>query len=158
MIHVQRITAEDWALYRSIRLASLKEAPYAFLSTYEDSVKRSDESWSAQASEASVGSDKGIFFAHSDNNIVGLCATYRCADNLNAAELAQVWVSPDSRSKGVALVMIKEVLEWLRSNKYYKCTLEVGHANSNAIRLYQILGFKECFRSKELIEMEKGLI
>jgi hypothetical protein len=55
MIKVRRIQAGETELLKQIRLASLRDAPYAFGTTYESALKRSAETWREKTENTAHG-------------------------------------------------------------------------------------------------------
>jgi hypothetical protein len=49
MIAIRRIQIDEADLYKQMRLASMRDAPYAFSSSYESALLRNSESWRDQA-------------------------------------------------------------------------------------------------------------
>jgi hypothetical protein len=74
MISVRRIQIGEGDLFKRIRLASLRESPSAFASTYESALNRSSESWSEQADSTAQGSDRSTFIAFSGDSPIGIAA------------------------------------------------------------------------------------
>jgi hypothetical protein len=107
---IRRIQIGETALYRQIRLASLKDAPYAYKTTYDSALQRTDEMWHARVECAAQGSDEAIFLAFSDNLPVGIAALVRVKGQTDAGELMQVWVSPEHRGTDVAWGLMNSVL------------------------------------------------
>src|SRR4030042_5413782 len=102
MILIRRIEIGESNIYKRIRLAALKEAPYAFSSTHESAQKRSAESWRELTDNSAQGPDRAIFIAFSENEPIGLAAIYRSQINIDSGELIQVWISPEYRGKQVS--------------------------------------------------------
>ena len=72
MRSIRRINKGESALYKQLRLASLKDAPEAFSTTYESAAQRSPESWAAQADASAEGSNRFTFFALIAEEAAGL--------------------------------------------------------------------------------------
>jgi RimJ/RimL family protein N-acetyltransferase len=143
MISIRRLCIGEYKIYRQIRLASLQEAPYAFSSTYESSLKRSDVSWKEQADGSAQGSDKAIFIAVSDNDSIGIAALYRTEDNPEIGEVLQVWISPEYRGKQVSNLLFDELFKWAKENNYYVIDAKVIQGNERALCFYHKYGFKK---------------
>ena len=45
MVVVREVTADDWETLRDVRLAALREAPYAFASSYSREASFTEEQW-----------------------------------------------------------------------------------------------------------------
>jgi len=71
---IRRIQIGEADLFKQMRLASLRDAPYAFSSTYESALRRSAESWREQADNTAQGSDRATFIAFSDDAPIGIAA------------------------------------------------------------------------------------
>ena len=139
---IRRIAKGEWALYKQLRLASLREAPDAFSTTYESAALRSDESWAAQADASAEGPDRFTFFAFLDQKPVGLAALYRDTDGSAQGELLQVWVSPESRGTGLAGELVEAIVQHATRHGFDKIRAEVLVSNQRALRFYQGHGFK----------------
>jgi hypothetical protein len=50
MVEIRRSTEQDWQTLKRVRLAALREAPYAFGSTYEKERQWDDDKWREWAS------------------------------------------------------------------------------------------------------------
>ena len=142
MILIRRLEVGESDLYKRIRLASLKEAPYAFSSTYESAQKRSTESWREQADNSAQGPDRAAFIVFSENKPIGLAAIYRSPINSESGEIIQVWISPEYRGKQVSKELLDKIFIWARENRFQKIEAKVIQGNEQALRFYKKYGFE----------------
>ena len=141
MISVRRIRIGEGDLFKQIRLMSLSESPYAFASTYESALNRSSESWREQADSTAQGSDRATFIAFSGDSPIGIVALYRDKERMDVGEVLQVWVSPEYRSKGVAIDIMDAVFRWAGENGFRAVLATIAKGNERALRFYQKYGF-----------------
>ena len=138
---IRRITKGEWALYREMRLASLRDAPEYFSTTYQAAVQRSPESWAAQADASAEGTARFTFLAFVDEAPAGLGALYRDADGLKCGEIIQVWAAPAFRGGGLAGRLLEFIFQCARHNGFDKIRAEVMASNKRALRFYEKQGF-----------------
>lgn len=141
MLSVRRIRTGEYQQYKKIRLESLKESPGAYGSTYESSMKRSEQSWVEQADGGSKGSDQAIFFALWNGQPAGLATLYRLESHREVGELNQVWVLPKIRRQGVAKVLMDVIIDWAAKNNFKAVTAGIMSGNVSAMKFYQAYGF-----------------
>ena len=141
MISVRRIRIGEGELFKRMRLASLRESPSAFASTYESALNRSHKSWCEQADSTAQGSDRATFIAFSDDLPIGIAALYRDKERMDVGEILQVWVAPKYRSKGVALNVMDTVFQWAGENSFRTIIATVKKGNRRAARFYRKYGF-----------------
>ena len=141
MISIRRLRVGEADLYREVRLASLREAPYAFSTSYDSAASRSAESWHEQADGTARGSDRVTFIAFSGDFPIGIAALYRIPDEPDTGEILQVWVAPEFRGKGVASSLLVSVFEWAGRNNFRSVKATVTRTNTSAVRFYEKCGF-----------------
>jgi GNAT superfamily N-acetyltransferase len=117
-----------------VRLAALKEAPYAFGSTWEREKKRTELEWRA----AVVSRTR--YVAESDGRVVGMGAIGP-STSMAAADITSLWVAPEARGKGVADLLMLAVVAWAKEGGYRRLFLWVTEGNQHAERLYERHGF-----------------
>ncbi|MCH6259267.1 GNAT family N-acetyltransferase [Puniceicoccaceae bacterium K14] len=155
MISIRRIRRGDSPLYQSIRLRALKEDPHAFCATYESALQRTDESWSKQVYDAAEGSSQAIFLAFEADNAVGLAAVYRDDTKVDEAEVFQVWVSSESRGKGVGKAIMNKVIDWCGRAGYARVVATIRNTNLEAFGFYEMYGFEKRSENGEEVTMVK---
>jgi RimJ/RimL family protein N-acetyltransferase len=138
---IRRIGLGEADRFKRMRLASLKEAPYAFSSTYDAARLRNDESWREQADSSALGSDRATFFAFADDAPVGIAAVYRLSDKKETGELIQMWVAPEQRGKGVARDLLNAIFRWAGENGFRTVIAKVTNGNDRAQKFYRKYGF-----------------
>ncbi|MGB7876456.1 MAG: GNAT family N-acetyltransferase [Anaerolineales bacterium] len=138
---IRRIRIGEFDLFKQIRLRALKEAPYAFSSTYESALQRSEESWREQAENSAQGSDRATFIAFSDDAPVGIAALYRVENQTNVGAMLQVWVAPEHRGTGVARDLIDAIFEWAGENNFRMILSRIRDGNIRAQKFYTKYGF-----------------
>jgi ribosomal protein S18 acetylase RimI-like enzyme len=141
VIIVRRLQPGEVNLFKQLRLTALQEAPYAFPSTYDAALQRSDESWLEQAEQTAQGSDRATFIAFSDDVSIGMAALYREEDNVDVGELLQVWISPDFRGTRVVWNLMDEIFKWAAENNYSTIIAGVTKGNARALKFYTNYGF-----------------
>ena len=141
MITIRRIRLGEADLYKQVRLAALREAPYAFTTTYESAVRRPPESWQEQADSTAQGADRATFIAFSEDAPIGMTALYRLADQADVGEVLQVWVAPEYRGKGVAQELMDTLFRWAGENHFRTLIAGVAKANARALKFYLRGGF-----------------
>jgi RimJ/RimL family protein N-acetyltransferase len=140
MKEIRRLRIGEGALYRSVRLASLRDSPQAFSSTYEDAFARDEEDWNAQADASALGSDRATFVVI-DQEPCGLGAVYRDVSQPEVGELLQMWISAEHRGSLVATELLNEIFKWAALNGFSRIKAGVLKGNSRAIRFYRRFGF-----------------
>jgi GNAT superfamily N-acetyltransferase len=150
LITIRRIQIGETALYKQIRLASLKDAPYAFETTYDAAaLKRSNEMWHARVVSAAQGSDEAIFLAFSDHLPIGIAALVRIKGQTDTGELMQVWVRPEHRGTDVAWGLMNFVFKWAKDNRFHKIIAGVTKVNTGALKFYVKYGFSKMDKSAQ---------
>jgi ribosomal protein S18 acetylase RimI-like enzyme len=136
MVLVREATPDDWDSLRDVRLAALREAPYAFGSTYAREAAFTGEQWRGRISDRSV-----TFFACRPDTpeIAGLAGVYVQDD---AADVIAMWVRPSARGRGVGEALIEAAGGWARARDHAALLLWVTESNAPARRLYERCGFE----------------
>lgn len=133
---IQRLTVEEGARFRTIRLRALRDAPNAFATTTEESAGRPLEIWSKQLSGPAT------FVAVVGDSDVGLVRGAPDQRAKDTAWLISMWVAPEARGKGVGEALIDTLAEWARPKGFVRLLLDVGDDNAPAIALYTRKGFE----------------
>ncbi|HSE07058.1 MAG TPA: GNAT family N-acetyltransferase [Nocardioidaceae bacterium] len=138
MIELSHVGPDDWRVWRTLRLAALAEAPYAFGSTLAD--------WQGAGDlETRWRSRLGICGSH--NVVATLCgepvgmASGVPSDDAGAVELISMWVSPAGRGQGVGDALLREVERWARTTGAGRLQLAVTDGNDPAAAMYLRNGF-----------------
>ena len=143
---VRRISAEDGALLRDVRLRALQDTPSAFGSTYAAELSRSDAQWAERAAAGATGTDRITALAFDGDECVGLAGGFRNDEDGHHADIdvVSMWVAPSHRGSGVAEQLVDTVLEWARDDAEADVVgLWVTRGNHRAQRFYERLGFVE---------------
>jgi RimJ/RimL family protein N-acetyltransferase len=141
-IDVRRIAPTDGAALKTARLAALAESPFAFGSTYDEEVTRSDEEWLERARLAAAGSARSMFLARTGQRVVGLAGGYREDDQPSSVELVSMWTSPEVRRSGAGRLLVSAVVQWAADTNATSVGLWVTRGNEPAQRLYEKMGFR----------------
>ena len=155
---IRRIQSGETDLYKQNRLMALKEAPYAFGSTYDSALERSDESWRAQVESSAQGSDRATFLAFSDNAPIGIAALYRDKENGDTGELLQVWISPEFRGTNVIWDLMDEIFQWAVENNFRKVIAGVAKENTRALKFYAKYGFSTMDETPQGVILVKEVV
>ena len=142
MLAVRRLRVGEGHLFRQLRLASLREAPYAFSTSYASALARSPESWDEQADSTAQGTDRATFIAFVDELPIGIAALYRHPDGSEVGELLQVWVTPEYRHTEVAVHLMDAVFQWVGEHGFRSVHATITEGNARALAFYRKYGFE----------------
>jgi ribosomal protein S18 acetylase RimI-like enzyme len=135
-VDVRLVTGDDWALWRSLRLAALADAPSAFGSRLADWQGAGEGRWRARL--ALPGSHPVVAW------LAGRPAGMACGvpgESPEAVEVVSMWVAPGGRGRGVGDALVAEVVRWATDGAARDLRLRVRAGNDPAIRLYERHGF-----------------
>lgn len=137
MVLVRKVSQDEWAALRDVRLAALGEAPYAFGSTYEREAAFGEEQWRGRLASRSV-----TFFAFAGEpgagEPAGLAGVYEEAGD---ADLVSMWVRPAARGLGVGQALVEAAADWAKARDHDALYLWVTESNPSARKLYERCGF-----------------
>jgi GNAT superfamily N-acetyltransferase len=136
MVLVREVTLDDWETLRDVRLAALREAPYAFGSTYGREAAFTEEQWRGRF----IGDRSVTFFAYWPESAepAGLAGVY--VDDA-VADVVSMWVRPSARGRGVGEALIEATADWAKARDHTALLLWVTESNAPARRLYERCGF-----------------
>ena len=132
-VEIVRIGADEWESFRDLRLGALREAPYAFMSRYDDWVRAPEQRWRDRLANVPLN-----VVARRDGQLVGMASGI--LDGEHEAELISMWVDPVARGSGVADALVGAVVEWARAAGR-TTYLMVRSDNARAIAAYTRAGF-----------------
>jgi GNAT superfamily N-acetyltransferase len=140
-MRIRATTEDDWEGLRDVRLRALAEAPYAFGSTIERELGRTEAEWREWAARGRGG--RGVtFVAAGDERFVGLAAGFPEEEEPDAVHLVAMWVDPSVRRTGVGRALIDGVVRWARDGGARAVHLWVADGNEPAVALYRTFGFE----------------
>ena len=139
-IEIRRIREGEGDQLMRIRLMSLIDAPYAFASTYVDSVQRPAEDWEERATRSASSDEEAIFIAEAPTGWLGIIGAFT-PDDPGHRHLWGMWVDPSIRSQGVGEAMVETIVEWAALQGAQAASLWVADTNTPAVRLYERTGF-----------------
>lgn len=141
VISVRPIAAQEWPMYRDLRLRALQDAPDAFGSTYAAEVSKTDDAWAERIAGATSSGKDQVFFALHGDEACGLVWCKQSAAEPGMTDLYQMWVAPEVRGLGAGHALLQAALAWARQTGMRQVRLGVTAADSPATRLYRAQGF-----------------
>ncbi len=129
---------EDWEVYRDTRLAALKDAPYAFGTTYAQASQYPDNMWHERLLAVDPGQDLPVKGSLGDV-VSGMSAGH--LEETGVVHIYQMWVSPHARGTGLARLMLGYIADWAEGLGVRDLELDVTIGNDAAIALYESAGF-----------------
>lgn len=136
-VSLRVLTADDWQLFRFVRLQALSEAPYAFGSTLASWQGLGDTEVRWRRRLASVPFNVVAYFEGRPLGMVSGTAP----NELGEIDLISMWVAPYARGKGVADALVGAVIEYARRLQIENVSLNVMESNRRARAFYRRLGF-----------------
>lgn len=136
MVLVRETVADDWQALRGIRLAALRDAPYAFGSTYEREAAFDEADWLGRI--ASGGSFLAYLPEVNASDPAGLAGGY--PESPATVELVAMYVRPSARGRGVGEALVAAVIDWARARDAASVHLWVTETNKPARLLYERCG------------------
>lgn len=146
MVDVAVVTAEDWRLWRELRLAALAEAPSAFGSALAEWSGEGDTEarWRARLGDVALNLVLVL-----DGNLVGMVSAL-APGAAGTVELISLWIAPAARGRGIGDEAVRRVVAWA-SDRHpgSSLVLSVKSENNPACRLYERHGFVDAGPSPE---------
>lgn len=140
-IKIRPFKAEEWQIYRAIRLQALKDSPDAFGSTFEASKRRPDSDWQERLASVAATTELPLFATVADQP-AGLAWAMIEAQQPNITHIYQMWVAPAYRRRGISQQLMTSALDWAEQQGTSEVVLEVTCGNKPAEALYSSLGFR----------------
>ena len=137
-IELRRLTPQDAALYRDIRLEALADSPDAFASTLEAERGRPFDSFAARLADAHV---VGAFAGPRLAGVAGF-SVQAGPKHAHKGMLWGMYVRPAHRGAGIGRVLVEAIIAHARQ-RVELLQLFVVSDNAAARRLYAGLGFVE---------------
>jgi GNAT superfamily N-acetyltransferase len=138
---VRRIAADQGAVLRELRTASLREAPYAFGATLEDALSADVAAFDAAAAGHAVSRLAAIFILYTEGHPAGLIEGHLEDSVARRAFVGELWVAPAVRHLRGGELLVNTASEWLAGAGAEEIYAWVADANRTAMRFYEHLGF-----------------
>ena len=138
ILEIKHLSANQWEIYRNIRLRGLKEDPQAFARSYEEEKNYPQEKWLER-----VRNDYNLV-AFETRQPVGTMSAYTTEeDGQQVAHIVGVYVAKEARGRGIGTLLLNKVLEKIKENKrVVKVDLTVNKEQLAAVKLYKKFGFQ----------------
>jgi RimJ/RimL family protein N-acetyltransferase len=141
---IRVLTPEDLLSYRRLRLESILDSPSSVVPTHEEESRVPDEQMSARLEASSF---QVVYGAFQDEILIGVVGFVRDSRSkiYHRGNIMGVYVTPASRSAGVAHELLKAVIAHARNiPEVIQLDLKVNTINVRARALYAKLGFVSC--------------
>jgi len=138
---VREFLPDERTGYKALRLRSLADSPNAFGRTLAEAQKRSDSEWSILLSSG-VASDTDLpLIPEVSTESVGLAWGRIEHFKSDTANIYQMWVAPNHRSKGIGGLLLETIIFWAENKQVRYLELGDTFRDSPALRLYKRYGF-----------------
>ena len=135
-IKIEKASATEAERLKRLRLAALKDAPYAYGAVYEVDKDKPISFWQ----QTLVNSN--WFFTSIDGVDIGLIGVEKAAkDRGSDCWISGWWIAQSFRGQGVAALMLSAIDKFCIENNWQRQGLGVWPENKRAITAYLKLGF-----------------
>ncbi|HEY3596023.1 MAG TPA: GNAT family N-acetyltransferase [Paraburkholderia sp.] len=138
---VRRIVAHQGAVFRELRTASLREAPYAFGDTLEDTLSADAAIFDAKAALNAASTTSTTFILYTEGHPAGVIDACFVDTPVRRAFVGELWVAPAVRHLRGGELLVNTASEWLAHGGANDIHAWVADSNRNAMRFYERLGF-----------------
>jgi len=138
VVELRIVGSDDWTQWRTLRLAALGEAPYAFSSRLADWQGDGDTEgrWRSRLTDVPCN-----VVAELDAQPAGMVSATAPASG--TTELISMWVAPFARGRGVGDALIGAVVGWAGSQSARRLVVRVMVGNTAAVALFRRHGFED---------------
>lgn len=153
-ITIRQLVAEDWEIYRDLRLHALKTEPGVFSSNYARESVFSKDEW---VERIAVGG-KAAFALFDESTPIGLTGVVRMDGVEDAPEVVLVasYILPEYRGRGLSRYFYEARLNWAADQGNVK-TVIVSHRESNLASKAANQAFGFVYQGKEMKEWPDGM-
>ena len=140
---VRRVTLDDAARWRALRLEMLADSPLAFLENVAQAAARPHESFRRRLTDSTTGCRIAQFIADPGgrSRLAGHAGGIVLTDEPGVTCVFAVYVTPSRRGGKVLAELVDAVADWSRRCRRDELMLEVVVGNGRAVRAYEKLGF-----------------
>jgi ribosomal protein S18 acetylase RimI-like enzyme len=137
------LTSDDAESFWHLRLEALRNDPASFADSAEEHLNTTVET-SAEFLSKSDPARNFVVGVFEDGKLIGTAGFFRRPNNKerHKGHIWGVYVRPESRGKGVASALMKEIVRRARELDGLEQITLVASANLPAQRLYKALGFE----------------
>jgi putative acetyltransferase len=82
-----------------------------------------------------------VVVAYADDSPVG-CGCFRAMDDKKTLEIKRMYVTPESRGKGIAKLILSELEKWGKNEGFIQAILETGNNQPEALAVYSGAQYK----------------
>ena len=134
---ISALEANEWALFRELRLSALEDSPDAFSPTYAETAVHDEAYWRDAARRFAENERAALLIARPRRGLVSAVAD---ADDLG--HIGAMWVDPAARDRKLGSALLDAGLEFLERVGCEAVELSVTETNVRAIGLYESRGFE----------------
>ncbi|MGN6652838.1 GNAT family N-acetyltransferase [Trinickia sp.] len=138
---VRRIAADQGAMFRDLRVASLRDAPDAFAETLEEALSERAETFDAAAARFATSESSATFILYTEGHPAGLIGAYFDETSERKAFVCALWVAPAVRHLRGGVLLVNTATAWLAERGAAEIYAWVADANRTAMRFYEALGY-----------------
>ena len=137
---LERISPDNAAAFRMVRLQALKEDPTAFGSTYAKESELTEAEWLKRAARWS--NERSVGYLAMDQGLpCGIVASYLDEEDPRRAHVVSMGVSATHRRSGLGTLLIDAIQSWATAQGASELQLMVTNVNHAAMQFYKRLGF-----------------
>jgi len=142
-LKVRRLAPDQGALLRELRIAGLREAPYAFGATLQDALSADPASFDNIAQQLAVAEDNACFVLYTEGQPAGLIDAFFESEpgETPRAFIRALWVAPAVRHLRGGELLVATASQWLIDHRAEQIFAWVADHNTNAMGFYERLGF-----------------
>lgn len=140
---VRRLRRDEWRAYRALRLRALLDSPDSFGSTFDHERLRPDREWAERVAAGARSESDLPLVGALGGDLVGLAWGAIRSSKPDTARVSQMWVAPESRSRGLGAALLFAIVDWARESRVRRVSLRVACGNASAQRLYVRAGFRD---------------
>jgi len=141
VVEIRPFRADEWRLYRRLRLRALADSPDAFASTLDAARARPVGWWESRLAGLDDELDLALL-AEADGEPAGLAWGRIEPHARHTAAVYQMWVAPEHRRSGAGRRLLEGVIDWAKQRGVNSICLEVTIGNDPARHLYEAAGFR----------------